>query len=304
MSQEVQILKVKDLVLWTENPRDPIDSNAKDQDIANKAWVDKHDKWELLKLAKEMRTHYDFSELPTVVFHGEKPVVYDGNRRIILAKIQHDYVSLEDFDKSQLPEIPLKIPCNVCTKDIAILNIFRKHADSGSWPPLDRDLFLHKYMNKPKSTFLRLDEETGLIRKNAHLNKVFVKKEIFSDEKLKDLGFDFKNEKLISKHSDKEATSILQDISEKVGLKKITTRINRGRVLDVLDKSNRAYIAKNAKNNFRNTFVKSNTSDTETKKRKSPRTKKKHPELFNGVLYLKSGQVSDLYRDVADLYDY
>ena len=29
-NQEVKILKIKDLVLWTENPRDPIDETAKD----------------------------------------------------------------------------------------------------------------------------------------------------------------------------------------------------------------------------------------------------------------------------------
>jgi hypothetical protein len=30
MSQEVKYIKIEDLVLWTENPRDPIDKNATD----------------------------------------------------------------------------------------------------------------------------------------------------------------------------------------------------------------------------------------------------------------------------------
>src|SRR5690606_987599 len=39
-------------------------------------------------------------------------------------------------------------------------------------------------------------------------------------------------------------------------------------------------------------------------KRQAPRTKKKSADLFNGVLYLKAGQVSDLYRDISDLYQH
>jgi len=37
MDQEVKELNIKDLVLWTENPRDPIDEFATDQDIVDKA---------------------------------------------------------------------------------------------------------------------------------------------------------------------------------------------------------------------------------------------------------------------------
>ena len=113
MSQKIEEIKIDDLVLWTENPRDPpIDPKSSDQDVANKAWKDQHDKWNLLKLAKEMQEVYDFSELPTVVYHGKKPVVYDGNRRMILAKLKHDLVILSDFDKTKLPHIPKFIPCN------------------------------------------------------------------------------------------------------------------------------------------------------------------------------------------------
>lgn len=86
MGQEVTPLKLEDLVLWTENPRDPIDAAATDQDIVDRALKDKRSKWKLPKLAKEMGNHYDYSELPTVVYHGKKPVVYDGNRRIFLVR--------------------------------------------------------------------------------------------------------------------------------------------------------------------------------------------------------------------------
>lgn len=130
MSQEVRTLKLEDLVLWTENPRDPIDETATDQDIVNCALEDKQSKWSLPKLAKEMGSHYDFSELPTVVFHGKKPVVYDGNRRIILGKIKHKLVSVDGFAAAGIPRFPTEIPCNVCSKEIALQNVLRKHADT------------------------------------------------------------------------------------------------------------------------------------------------------------------------------
>lgn len=306
MSQQIQEIDINDLVLWTENPRDPIDSNATDQDIADKAWKDEQEKWNLMKLAKEMLSHYDLSELPTVVYHGKKPIVYDGNRRMILAKLKHNCIKLDGFDKSKLPTIPKKIPCNVCSKEIAVQNVFRKHGGSGTWSPLDRDLFISKFMGETKSTFLKLDEATGLISSNPHLNKGFVRDEIFTNEKLKELGFDFEDNDFKSKYNEKESLSILNDISRKVALKTIDTRKNRGKVLEILDKENRQLITKNSKTPLKKLSVAHTTiapTVTPTKKQ-APRTKKKTPELFDGVLYLKTGQVSDLYRDISDLYQH
>lgn len=304
MSQKIQEIPITELVLWTENPRDPIYGKAKDQDIADKAWKDDHEKWNLLRLAREMKSHYDFSELPTVVFHGKKPVVYDGNRRMILAKLKHDLVSLDGFDKSKLPSIPKSIPCNVCSKKIAIENVFRKHGDSGSWSPLDRDLFIHKYMGADKSLFLKLDESTKVITKNPHLNQVFVKNEILTSEKLKEMGFSFNNDDLESKHTSKEAKTILEDISSKVAAKTITTRKNRGKVLDVLEKTTRDIIEKNKANPLKSTKLTIVKQKEKAAKRLAARTKKRVPEIFGGPLYLKSGQVSDLYRDIVDLYNH
>ena len=34
-NQKVELIKIKDLVLWTENPREPIDENATDQEIVD-----------------------------------------------------------------------------------------------------------------------------------------------------------------------------------------------------------------------------------------------------------------------------
>lgn len=305
MSQKIQVINIADLVLWTENPRDPIDPNSTDQDIAERAWSDPKGKWNLLKLAKEMRTHYDFSELPTIVYHDKFPVVYDGNKRMILAKIKHNCVTLEGFDTSKLPEIPENIPCNICSKDIAVQNVFRKHGDSGSWSPLDRDLFIHKFMNESKSIFLKLDESTGIIRSNPHLNKVFVKNEIFTGEKLKELGFEFENDDLLSKYSQEDSLAILNDISSKVEAKIIDTRKHRGKVFEILESESRSLIENNKSNPLNKiNFSSSRVIAPQQTKRQAARTKKKHTALFGGVLYLKAGQISDLYRDIFDLYEY
>jgi hypothetical protein len=303
MKQEVKSINIKDLVLWTENPRDPININATDQDIVDKALDDKLSKWTLHKLAKEMGDYYDFSELPTVVYHGKKPVVYDGNRRIILGKIKHGFVSIEGKENITLPSFPEEIPCNVCDKKIALNNVFRKHSDSGSWQPLERDIFLHKFMGKPKSPFLVLDEDTGIISENPHLNQRFVKDEIFKEEMLKSIGFDVRDGRLRSIHNDEEAYTILSDIARKVEKKAITTRHNRGKVIEILEPASQQLIDQNKNNRSHIAKVNFRTTKNEDKTpRQSKRTPKKESELFGSKLYLKMGDVSDLYRDIVDLF--
>lgn len=75
MNQEIKYIKIQDLVLWTENPRDPISPNASDQDVVNRALMNKDGSWDIEKLAKNMGEFYDFSELPTVVYEAGKPIV-------------------------------------------------------------------------------------------------------------------------------------------------------------------------------------------------------------------------------------
>jgi hypothetical protein len=305
MKQEVRYIKIKDLVLWTENPRDPIKANATDQEIVDKALDDKLSKWTLSKLAKEMGEYYDFSELPTVVYHGKKPVVYDGNRRMILGKIKHGLVSIGKRESINLPDFPEEIPCNVCTQKIALQNVYRKHSDSGSWQPLERDIFLHKFMGKEKSPFLVLEEDTGIISTNPHLNQRFVKEEIFKEDILKAMGFDIHNGRLRSVHSDQEAYSILADISQKIKSKGISTRFNRGKVIEVLEPNYQQLIDQNKNNKHhisRVNFGKANAEDVPL--RQSKRTNKKASELFGGKLYLRMGNVSNLYRDIMDLYQF
>lgn len=59
MSQVIKNIKVSDLVLWTENPRDPIEGNVGNQDIVDMAIADKGRFWKLPELAESMGDYYD-----------------------------------------------------------------------------------------------------------------------------------------------------------------------------------------------------------------------------------------------------
>ena len=284
MSQHISEIPLQDLVLWTENPRDPISPRANDQNVVDRAVVDSGSKWNLAKLAKEMGGYYDYSELPTVVYHGKKPVVYDGNRRMVLGKIKLGLVSANEFDVD-IPDFPKLIPCNVCSKDIALQNVFRKHADTGSWLPLERDIFLNKHMKKGKTHFLLMEESTGLISANPHMNQRFVKEEIFRDDILEKLGFCFDGERLLSRHSAIEALAVLGDLSRKIKEKSISTRNNRGRVLEILDPENQRLIDDHKRSKLHPVDLKNASvreEEAETDRRRSRRTKPRGEELFGG----------------------
>lgn len=313
MSQNIENIKVKDLVLWTENPRDPIDSTARDQDVVDRAINDPHAKWELNKLAKEMGDYYDFSELPIVVYKDGKPIVYDGNRRVVLAKIKLGYVKGAGLSVI-LPNVPKLLPCNVCSEDIALKSIYRKHVQlRNTWQPLERDIFASKYLGEDKSTFLRFDELTGgFITNHPEMNQGFVRKEILTDSILSRMGFEIEDGKLQTRHSDKEVWVILNDIYQKIKNKQITTRVNRGNPLLVLDQRSKEIIEGNKQNSLhpcklqvgKNDSVKDDEVFMASSKRKTPITRKAKQIFFGEKLILKSGDVNNLYSDIFSLYNY
>lgn len=313
MEQTIKYIAISDLVLWTENPRDPIDVNATDQDVVNRAILDQNAKWNLKRLAKEMGDFYDFSELPTVVYIKNKPVVYDGNRRIILAKIKHKLVSIGNY-QINVPDIPAQIPCNVCAERIALQNVYRKHAESGSWDPLERDIFLHKFIGENKSHYLIFDESTnGYISSHPELNKGFVRKEVLNDKNLSDLGFSFEEDRMLSAHNKDELIILLNDILNKVSEKKISTRSNRGDILGVLDTRTKDIINKNKSARHRIIDDLGNVSSlpqhssiihTNRLNKRTKRVKSNNIVPFGGPLYLKSGDINNLYRDICEIYDY
>lgn len=312
MSQEIRNIKVKDLVLWTENPRDPIDSNAKDQDIVNCAISDTNTKWELKKLAKDMGDYYDYSELPIVVYKKGKPIVYDGNRRVILAKIKLGYVKADGFSVV-LPNVPELLPCNVCSEDIAIRSIYRKHVQlRNTWRPLERDIFRSTYFGEEKSVFLRFDKATGgFISNHVELNQGFVRDEILTDNILSKMGLELDGEKLKTSHSDDEVLILLDDLYQKIKNKQISTRLHRGDPIFVLDQRSKDIIESNKQNKKR--FYNPPKEEFDTEKtvyknvaqppRKTPITRKKKQTFFGEKLILKSGNVNNLYSDISALYD-
>ena len=307
-TQEIRNIKVEELVLWTENPRDPIDANAKDQDIVDMALKDKSGLWQLNRLASQMGDFYDFSEIPIVVYQDDKPVVYDGNRRVILAKIAHNLVTYNAVFKS-IPSVPDEIPCNVCDRDTAIASVLRKHGTSGSWRPLERDKFIQKYRGGEKSDFLIIEEATGVISSHNKMNQGFVKDEIFSPSNLSKLGLRIKDGKLESQHTQEELTQLLDDLCEKVEHNYLNTRQSRGNVLAVLTDENKLVIKDNKDNTFSSVVIASHESENSDQEnseskatRRTRRTKEVAPKLFGKDLVLVGGDVNNLYRDICDLY--
>ena len=237
--QEIKNIHIKDLVLWTENPRDPVKPTATDQDIADRAVnQDEYSKWDLRNFFESMGNWYDTSELPTVVYVNGKPVVYDGQRRILIGKIIHKYVKVKtNIDFSNF-DFPKEIPCNVCDKKTALQNVDRKHGDIGTWGELERDDFKHKHMGEDKSFFLAIDEKTRIISDNIFMNQRFVKNEVFSLKALNYLGLSVKNNVLVTPYDNKDLMAILDKITSLVYNKEITTRKNRMELIALLEKDN------------------------------------------------------------------
>lgn len=313
MEQEIRTIKVRDLVLWSENPRDPIGFAVSAAEVIKRAVEDPKSKWNLKKLAREMGGYYDYSELPIVVYKNHKPVVYDGNRRVALAKIKLGLVSVEGMLRDELPSVPEELPCNVCEEELALQSVFRKHVTlRNSWGVLERDIFAYRYQKSPKSLFLMLDECTGgFISSNPELNRGFVKNELLTKANLQKMGFWFDSEKMMTPHSNDEVGVILDNILEKVKDKTIDTRTNRGKLLTVLDQRVKDIIRSN---NGKEQHEYVGAEKGEEKRVVRPVQKKKTERktritqggkisFFGGKLILKPGDVNNLYSDILMLYN-
>lgn len=115
--QQVEYIPLDDLVLWTENPRDPLDGDYTNDDVIRRATDGRNEKqWQLSKLSKEMGDRFDLSELPTVcrIDDGPKYRVYDGNRRVILAMLRKAVLTTEGQQQ----------------RELAGKDTIRRHADS------------------------------------------------------------------------------------------------------------------------------------------------------------------------------
>lgn len=316
MSQKIEYIRVEDLVLWTENPRDPIDSSASDLDVIKRAIFDSRNKWNLRSLANEMGSYYDFSELPIVVYKNGKPVVYDGNRRVVLAKLKLGVVEIDGFDADSLPDVPEDLPCNVCSEDIALESVYRKHVNSrNSWGALERDIFANKFQHQEKSTFLLFDENTGgFISQHPEMNQGFVRKEVLTESHLREMGFEFDDGTLRTRHSDDEVEVLLNNLLDKIKSKEISTRgVFRGKPISVLDRRVQEIISSNKDKELRPYSVPTATRRCESSvpkdqpaasvPKKTRIIKSAKLPFFGDKLVLKAGNVNNLYRDILALCD-
>lgn len=317
--QDIQDIKIKDLYLWTENPRDPIDTNVTDVDIIRRAIDGNPKAWNLDKLVAEMGAHYDLSELPTVVYVDGKPIVYDGNRRVAVLKYLQDpqlYSELSGrlplkYEPQELIDLT-EIPCNVCDQETALTNIERKHSTNGSWSQLERDYFTHKHRGKDKSLFVRLNEQTGgYIANHKSMNKLFVKDEVLNAKNLREIGFLVSDTgEIETPYSNEEILQLLENIRSLIEGKKISTRNNRGLLKKPLITNFPDTLLKSAADNssLKPLCIESTQNehtDDSSKQRKTPRTKKKTPTFFlDNMPSLANGEVNDIYRDILSLYDY
>ena len=189
--QHIETIPLEKLVLWSENPRDPIDPNADNEQVIENALNGEgaDSKWDLAKFAKVMGEKYDFSSLPTVatIEGTDKYTVYDGNRRVIIAMIRA-WGTPSARLRTKLPLFPEEIPCNVCSRDDALRFVFRRHSENGTWGQYERDVFVYRYMNEPKSVLVRLEDLIQAVTKWPKLNLRYVEEDILNDKHLREFG--------------------------------------------------------------------------------------------------------------------
>ncbi len=250
MKQEIKIIKISELHLWTENPRDPIKTNIGDLEVIKRAIKNEGEKWNLPKLIQKMGDYYHFNKLPIVVEENKKYIVYDGNCRIAILKYLQNPQWSGDIEGSLFPKHEpdglkslTEIPCAVCDKATALDIIYRDNISNNTWSPLTQSYFEHYLLNKDKSLFLEFEEVTGLISKHEKLNQRFVKEEVITEKNLESIGFSIQNNKLLFSSNKEDAEFILQSlisliedgvIKTRDDEKKGTVRIKTGKLGDTL----------------------------------------------------------------------
>ena len=307
--QRIEKIPIGKLFLWSENPREPFaDSQISNLAIVKHALDDEKRKWDLPTLAEKMGGYYDYSELPIVVWREDRPTVYDGNRRVILGMLQKCFVRQLPSVSFTLPNFPDELPCCVCSHDVAVKSVWRKHAFNGSWDQLERDIFQCKFMHEKPSVFKMFDDATGgLIARTPKLNQGFVKKEVLTESNLKSVGIVVSPTGMKSQHSLENTEKILNALVSVVGDTLITRGENRGdlkkaiapRVGDVLDSDkNRPYLNVSP-------FLMTTETPSRKKARRTARVHNEHTfELFGGALSLCAGTVNNMYRDICSLDEY
>lgn len=324
--QRLAYIKLDELVLWSENPRDPLDEDADNEAIIQKALGEEPDsaRWQLSKLAKEMGDDFDFSEIPTVVpiENSGKYRVYDGNRRVMLAILKSRGIS-PGSPQISLPIFPKTMPCNICTKEVALRHVFRKHNDSGSWMAYERDLFAYKYMQGKKTVLIRIEEFVDGITRFPSLNQRYVKEDVLNDKHMTEIGFDLNRDdygvspetfleflKLIAakvmpggslstrRSRNNPITEIPQSLLNKIRGASQSVDTDDGKEQFFDDD----FISGGSEHNTDKEGTKTGKSGIVDKKRKTRVTKPPQYDIFGGTLSLKLGDTNNIYSTLDALW--
>lgn len=320
--QKVKELSISRLVLWSENPRDPLPDRkiGRENDrIIRRAIEDVDKSWKLLSLLKTMGEMYDSSDLPIVVMKDGHPIVYDGNRRVILAMIKHNEKYLKLLPSSARRklegfDVDKKLYCDVCTEATALKLIIRKHADSGSWKPIQQGLFRMKYMEESPSILLLINSLTdGAIESSQMLNQRFVEEEVFTKSRLESLGISVEGDSIKSAYTKDELVGILRDIFKLIEEGNISTR-NRpalGKLPSSLSERSQALCSskKDQPRVYTEKYVPIEPAPIEegareekpVPKKRTRRVEEDETPLFGKVLCLRSGSVNNLYKEIEEL---
>ena len=307
--QRIEKIPIGKLFLWSENPREPFaDSQISNLAIVKHALEDEKKKWDLPALAEKMGTYYDYSELPIVVWREDRPTVYDGNRRVILGMLKTCFRRQIQSVGFGIPNFPDELPCCVCSHEVAVKSVWRKHAFNGSWDQLERDIFQCKFMHEKPSVFKMFDDATGgLIARTPKLNQGFVKKEVLTESNLKKVGITVSPTGMKSRHSAENTAKILNAIVSVVGDTLITRGENRGDLKKAIEPIVGDVLDSDKNNPYAEVcpFLMTSGAPARKKGRRTARVQNEHLfELFGGSLTLRAGAVNNLYRDICSLDEY
>ena len=172
--------------------------------------------------------------------------------------------------------------------------------------PIQREYFRHQHRDQPKSLFLVIEEQTGLISAYPSLNQGFVKDEVLTEKNLKEIGFGLKDDQLISTYKDQNQEKIiLEKISSLVEDKEITTRKNRGLLKQpLLEKfPETKNIVTPLSSNSQRGIVTSKFDDKDIHAKRRTSITLPVDEIFGRKLALQKGPVNDIYCGIVDVYE-
>lgn len=313
MSQEIVPIPIDRLRLWTENPRDPVDTSLTDEEVILRAITNESGNWNLDKLLLEMGNEYHYNELPVVVMIDDSPVVYDGNRRVAVLKCLRS-PRLYQAATQQLPiftigslEVPDTLPCDVCDLSTALDIVERLHSGSKRWGRLQYEQFRHIHRGAPMGRLMILDKATGgMVTRTKELNEEYVQNRLLSDANLSKVGLAISGEELLTSNDPEMARQTLEDIGEVMKRGLSNARHNPGNLKAALVELNKErYENVPSFDPSRGVTLEALAQpekcagETDRPPRRIRRLKQDGPRAFGGAVLRPNGERSDsLYRAI------